>query len=57
VSTAIASNGPPVPGLLSNVATLKRDSVPTNLNQTNIAPVYDIYASVQDRDLGAPCSR
>jgi multidrug efflux pump subunit AcrB len=52
VSTAIASAGPPIPGLLSNVATLKRDSVPTNLNQTNIQPVYDIYASVQDRDLG-----
>jgi multidrug efflux pump subunit AcrB len=53
VSTAIASNGPPIPGLLSNVATLKRDSVPTNLNQTNIQPVYEVYASVQDRDLGS----
>ena len=51
--TAIASNGPPVPGLLSNVATFQRDSVPTNLNQTNIQPVYDIYASVQGRDLGS----
>jgi AcrB/AcrD/AcrF family len=37
---------------LSNVATFKRDSVPTNLNQTNIQPVYDIYASAQRRDLG-----
>jgi multidrug efflux pump subunit AcrB len=53
VSTAIAVNGPPVPGLLSNVARLQRDSVPTNLNQTNIQPVYDIYASVQGRDLGS----
>jgi hypothetical protein len=35
------------------VATLKRDSVPTNLNQTNIQPVYDIYASAQGRDLGS----
>ena len=52
VSTAFATAGPPIPGLLSNVATLKRDSVPTNLNQTNIQPVYDIYASVQGRDLG-----
>jgi multidrug efflux pump subunit AcrB len=52
VSTAIAATGPPIPGLLSNVAALKRESVPTNLNQTNIQPVYDIYASVQDRDLG-----
>src|ERR1700722_11330657 len=53
VSTAIASNGPPIPGLLSNVATLQRSSVPTNLNQTNIQPVYDVYASVQGRDLGS----
>jgi multidrug efflux pump subunit AcrB len=53
VSTAIAANGPPVPGLLSNVATLQRDSVPTNLNQTNIQPVYEVYASVQGRDLGS----
>jgi multidrug efflux pump subunit AcrB len=53
VSTAIAANGPPVPGLLSNVATFQRDSVPTNLNQTNIQPVYDIYASAQGRDLGS----
>src|SRR5246127_3592079 len=53
VSAALAANGPPIPGLLSNVATLKRESVPTNLNQTNIQPVYDIYASVQGRDLGS----
>ena len=42
-----------VPGLLSNVATFKRGSVPTNTNQTNIQPVYDVYASVQGRDLGS----
>jgi multidrug efflux pump subunit AcrB len=53
VSTALAANGPPIPGLLSNVATLQRDSVPTNLNQTNIQPVYDVYASAQGRDLGS----
>jgi multidrug efflux pump subunit AcrB len=53
VSTAIAAAGAPIPGLLSNVATLQRDSVPTNLNQTNIQPVYEVYASVQGRDLGS----
>jgi multidrug efflux pump subunit AcrB len=53
VSTALAANGPPIPGLLSNVATLQRDSVPTNLNQTNIQPVFDIYAGTQGRDLGS----
>ncbi len=35
------------------MATFQRDSVPTNLNQTNIQPAYDIYASVQGRDLGS----
>ena len=53
VSTQIASNGPLVPGLLSNVVTLQRESVPTNLNESNIQPAYDIYASVQGRDLGS----
>jgi len=35
------------------VATFKRDTVPTNANQTNIQPVYEVYASVQGRDLGS----
>jgi multidrug efflux pump subunit AcrB len=52
VSSALAANGDPVPGVLSNVATLTRDSVPTDANQANIQPVYDIYASIQGRDLG-----
>jgi len=43
----------PIPGLLSNVATLKRDIVPTNLNQANIQPVYEVFANAQDRDLGS----
>jgi multidrug efflux pump subunit AcrB len=52
VSTKTSSTGSPVPGLLSNVAKFNRDGVPTNLNQTNIQPAYDVYASVQGRDLG-----
>ena len=52
VSTALAANGPPIPPL-SNVARLHRDSVPTNLNQTNIQPAFDIYAGAQGRDLGS----
>jgi multidrug efflux pump subunit AcrB len=52
VSTATSTNGDPVPGLLSNVAKLTRDSLPTNANQTNVQPVYEVYAGVQDRDLG-----
>jgi multidrug efflux pump subunit AcrB len=52
VSTSLPGNGSPIPGLLSNVATLTRTSLPTNTNQANIQPTYDVYASVQDRDLG-----
>jgi multidrug efflux pump subunit AcrB len=51
ISTSLADV--PVPGLLSNVATFRRGSVPTNANQANIQPVYEVYASVQDRDLGS----
>ena len=53
VSTSLAVSGQTVPGMLSNVATFKRDTVPTNANQTNIQPVFDVYASVQGRDLGS----
>ncbi len=57
VSSAIATDtavpGVPVPGLLSNVTTVRRDSVPTNSNQANIQPVYEVYASIEGRDLGS----
>jgi multidrug efflux pump subunit AcrB len=43
----------PVPSELSNVATFTRDSVPGSANQANIQPVYEVYASAQDRDLGS----
>jgi len=42
-----------VPGLLSNVTTLKRDAIATNTNQANIQPVYEIYANADGRDLGS----
>jgi len=53
VSASLPTTGSPIPGLLSNVATVKRTSVPTNSNEANIQPTYDVYASVQDRDLGS----
>jgi multidrug efflux pump subunit AcrB len=43
----------PVPGLLSNVARLKRDAIPTNANQANIQPLYEVYANADGRDLGS----
>jgi multidrug efflux pump subunit AcrB len=52
VSTSLSVGGQVVPGMLSNVAKFKRDKIPTNSNQSNIQEVYDVYASVQGRDLG-----
>ena len=43
----------PVPGMVSNIATMRRDSVPTNSNMTNVQPVFEVYAAVQGRDLGS----
>ena len=52
--TAVTSSGRnTVPGFLSNVATFKRDAVPTNANQANVQPVYEIFANAEGRDLGA----
>jgi multidrug efflux pump subunit AcrB len=42
-----------IPGLLSNVATLKRDSIATNANQANVQPLYEVYANADGRDLGS----
>ena len=53
VSSSLARGGQPVPGMLSNVATIKRDKIATNSSQTNIQTVFDVYASVQGRDLGS----
>jgi multidrug efflux pump subunit AcrB len=39
--------------LIANVGTLKRDFTPSVVNHYNVQPVYDVYANVQDRDLGA----
>src|SRR5271156_5572718 len=53
VSASLSPQGDPVPGLLSNVATLTRTAMPTNANQANIQPVYEVFANVQGRDLGS----
>ena len=53
VSTSLSPHGNPVPGMLSNVATLTRTEMPTNANQANIQPVYEVYANAQGRNLGS----
>ena len=54
-STASSSTGASqqIPDLLGNVATGVRKQVQSVFNQTNIQEVYDVYASVQSRDLGS----
>ena len=52
VSSSSAASGGTAPGMLSNVATVKRASVTTNANHANIQPVYEVYANVEARDLG-----
>jgi multidrug efflux pump subunit AcrB len=53
VGVTYTQSGEPVPDLLGNVATMKRDSTPTNANQANIQPVYEVFAGVSGRDLGS----
>jgi multidrug efflux pump subunit AcrB len=38
--------------LLSNLATVQRDSVPVIVNHYNVLNVFDVYANVSQRDLG-----
>ncbi|MEJ0046185.1 MAG: efflux RND transporter permease subunit [Rhodospirillales bacterium] len=49
-STGVAQR---IPDLLGNVATGERRQVQSVYNQSNIQAVYDVYASVQSRDLGS----
>ncbi|PYT29232.1 MAG: RND transporter [Acidobacteria bacterium] len=39
--------------LLSNIARLERGSTASVVNHYNVQPLYDVYANVQDRDLGS----
>jgi multidrug efflux pump subunit AcrB len=48
-----ATTQAPIPNVLGNVATMHRREVQSVYNHTNIQGVYDIYASVQDADLGS----
>jgi multidrug efflux pump subunit AcrB len=42
----------PQPQLLANLATIVRDTAPVVISHYNIQRTFDIYADVQDRDLG-----
>jgi multidrug efflux pump subunit AcrB len=51
--TAAATTQPGVVTLFNNVAKLRRQSEQTVVNHVNTQPKYDVFASVQDRDLGS----
>ncbi|WP_158744021.1 efflux RND transporter permease subunit [Acidisphaera sp. L21] len=49
----VSNNGASAPNLLSNLATLTRQSQQTVANHENTAPAFDVMANVQDRPLGS----
>lgn len=55
-STPIAAPGAPRAQLLSNLATLQRGTSTQIVNHYNVQPLYNVYASVDQRDLGSVAS-
>ncbi len=51
-NTPISLSGTARPQLLGNLATFTRGESPEVVNHYNVAPVYDVLASAQGRDLG-----
>jgi multidrug efflux pump subunit AcrB len=49
----VANQQSVTPQLLSNVATIKRSTTPQIINRVNTQPTYDIYAAVENTDLGS----
>jgi multidrug efflux pump subunit AcrB len=54
LGTPVHAGGARTPNqLLTNVARLERGSTASVVNHYNVQPLYDVYANVQDRDLGS----
>lgn len=53
MATPIHAENNAAPQLLSNLAHLDRGSTASVVNHYNVQPLYDVYANVQDRDLGS----
>ncbi|HEV2444600.1 MAG TPA: efflux RND transporter permease subunit, partial [Candidatus Sulfopaludibacter sp.] len=51
--TPVSANSRPARQLLANMGSLQRDTTASVVNHYNVQPLYDVYANVQDRDLGA----
>jgi multidrug efflux pump subunit AcrB len=46
-------HGPASTQLLSNLADIHRGTTASVINHYNVQPVYDVFANIQDRDLGS----
>jgi len=53
MNTAVTSGTPGPLQLLSNLASLERREVPAVISHSNVQPAFDVYANVQERDLGS----
>ena len=53
LSTPVHTGGSGSTQLLSNLAQLSRGTTASVVDHYNVQPVYDVYANVQDRDLGS----
>ena len=53
LSTPVHTGGSGATQLLSNLAQLSRGNTASVVDHYNVQPVYDVYANVQDRDLGS----
>jgi multidrug efflux pump subunit AcrB len=56
MNTPINGRGAQSPQVLANLATVHAEVTPAVVSHYNIMPVSDVYASVQDRDLGGVAS-
>jgi multidrug efflux pump subunit AcrB len=56
MNTPLNSTAGGTPQLLGNVAQLERGVTPSVVNHYNVQPLFDVYANVQDRDLGSMAS-
>jgi multidrug efflux pump subunit AcrB len=52
MNTSVTPATTGAPHLLSSLATLERRETPAVISHANVQPVFDVYANVQDRDLG-----
>src|SRR5206468_3187373 len=53
MTTSVTPGTAGPPQLRSNLASLERREVPAVISHSNVQPVFDIYANVQDRYLGS----